>query len=128
MTRIEPSIELWGNAFYPSEAIHAYKVAFSQFQDPGSIGQIGKYKGLPLPYGSATISPGLALDTEENKIAWVCREFQKIQNHQAQLMIETARVHLHVLHDEQCNFDLAPESLRLLAELGIPLTVSTEQG
>ena len=44
------SFEMWGEGFRPSRV----PFRFTDQHDPGAIGTVGRYRGEPLPYGSAS--------------------------------------------------------------------------
>ena len=44
------SFEIWGEEFRPSRV----PFGFTAQHDPGVIGTVGRYRGQPMPYGSAS--------------------------------------------------------------------------
>lgn len=48
----------WGKQFRPSQI----DFAFTESNDPGDIGKIGRYKGEPIPYGSIEIKVSNNID------------------------------------------------------------------
>jgi|SRR5882724_8701751 len=52
ITRTQISLVVGGDTFHPS----TIDAPFSEVEDPGAIGKRGRYRGVPVPSGSATFS------------------------------------------------------------------------
>jgi hypothetical protein len=108
-----------GDAFYPSRVA----LPFVRAVDPGEIASYGRYKGQPMPSGNATLVPPDRLKGRESLDAF-CRLIADL--------IPGLRVAgaddftLWVLRDyeHQCNEELSPAELTLIASLNCTLCYS----
>ena len=66
ITRTQISFVASGESFRPSTV----DAPFSECEDPGDIGKLGRYRGVPLPSGSATFS---VPESEEQGIRFLHR-------------------------------------------------------
>lgn len=64
--RTQVSFSAYGKNFVPSQL----SAPFTHFHDPGTIGASGRYKGIPQPYGWATLD---APETERDQIQFIHR-------------------------------------------------------
>lgn len=64
--RTQVTFSTSGKDFLPSKV----SAPFTAAHDPGAIGKVGRYRGIPLPYGSADFD---APEDEEEKIAYLHR-------------------------------------------------------
>ena len=116
------SLHVYGETFRPSKV----SFLFSQAIDVGALGIRGKFKGIPTPFGHAVIHApktsasgrsisavceiGLSLMPElkaagaDEFVLWVLREYEA-----------------------QCNEELRPEEIALIAKLGCTLCYSAYQ-
>jgi hypothetical protein len=127
MRTIEGYVHFYGELFSPSEAEKISGVTFDEKKERGDIGIRGKYKGVPIPYGSAYINfehPGgdpdlLPVDMPLlNILERFIPPFRAIGAEDISLWV-------NVFYTSQCNLELSPELLQKLAGLGIPLCIST---
>lgn len=127
MRKIEGYVHLYGEHFAPSEAEKISGVTFDEKKERGDIGVIGKYKGIPIPYGSASINfvhPGGEADLLPvdmpllNILECFIPSFRTTGAEEITLVV-------NVFYTVQCNLELSPELLQRLAGLGIPLCIST---
>ncbi len=70
MIRIRANILFHGDSFFPSRVEKELNISFINKKEPGEIGKLGKYKGVPLPYGSADLSPPNEIPWNE-RIIWL---------------------------------------------------------
>jgi hypothetical protein len=89
---------------------------FENKNEVGEIGKFGKYKGRPVPYGSAEFST-----FDADKLAIILDEnIKKLRLYHA----ETIVLHLDVYHDGQCNIELSRDFIKKISDIQIPLTIS----
>lgn len=122
MVNITLAFRTMGPAFSPSHAEAEANAAFSSKNEPGELGRAGRYRGQPLPYGSAefvdvdaiaTMSglPSPFLDTLA-RLAPACRTAGAT----------SLVVHADIAYDGQCNFELNDQCAARLAALGVAMT------
>jgi hypothetical protein len=114
-----------GKCFSPALVEKAGGLSFRQQEEPGSIGTAGRYRGKPLPYGSAVLALSKAQSVDPRK--------------SLDLLVETLRpsikylrkegadnivLHCDIFFENQCNFELSAEQIAAVAELHIPMTIS----
>ncbi|HEX2206885.1 MAG TPA: hypothetical protein VHG93_04330, partial [Longimicrobium sp.] len=51
----EPYLQLQGTTFSPASAERETGLSLAEKNEVGELGRWGRYDGLPLPYGSATL-------------------------------------------------------------------------
>lgn len=115
---------LVGTNFSPSAAEVAAGVRFSKTSKKGEQGSVGRYKGQPLPYGSAELDA----DRGPEFLTAVDQSFFA----KAAALAEAARsqgdldvlLHIDVEYFGQCNLEIAPAVLAAFHALGGPLTIS----
>lgn len=120
-------VSLYGEHFSPSQAEKISGITFDEKKARGDIGIRGKYKGLPTPYGSASINfehPGGDADLLPANLPLLDILEQFIPSFQS-VGAEEITIFVNVFYTAQCNLELSPELLRRLAGLGIPLCIST---
>jgi|SRR5882724_13331862 len=64
--RTQMTFTAWGKRFKPSKV----SAPFSDAHDPGAVGRVGRYRGLPTPYGSASFE---APKKEPEQLAYLHR-------------------------------------------------------
>ncbi len=52
---IEGYCRLWGDQFSPMAVEEETKIHFDRKNEPGETGKTGRYKGVPIPFGSGEI-------------------------------------------------------------------------
>lgn len=122
MTSVKPRIMATGARFTP-RALKVSGFITDDLNDPGEIGTVGRYRGQPLPRGNVTYllskSPvdWHAVDALALKIPALVRDLKSVN-------AEEITLHLDVIHDGQCNFDLSPTLLSAVAGADVVFTIS----
>ena len=123
MVRLVCTCELYGEKFSPKLVAQVTGLVFTEQHEVGEVGSIGRYRGVAIPYGSATIGvPGTVAEGDE--ILWLAR---RLLPHMDLLRDSGATdIHLNValFHNGQCNWSLSEEEFRAVAALGIGMNIS----
>lgn len=124
MIRISLVFRAMGERFSPGVAEVQTGILFSKKNERGDIGDCGRYKGQPIPYGSGDLRepsdnsdlviPSDAFFKALNILVPVCRK----------AMADSMLLHIDVAFEDQCNMELSEHFLRAVSKLGIPVTVS----
>lgn len=115
-----------GAEFSPSRAEAALDVDFGpEKNEPGDIGARGKFMGKPIPYGYARWE----LTWEKATETFLPTSLEVFNDPELAPMLkglgaEEITLHIHVGYREQCNFELDPAVLKVLALLGVTVAVS----
>ena len=129
MTDIEPSFNAWGKAFSPKKAEELTGLVFTEKDEPGHIGRLGKYKGVPTPRGSAILQPPADVPAGD-RILWLAKQLAGKIDRIRSAGAEDIHIWVAYYHEGQCNHALSAEELKALAELDIGFWIScykTEQ-
>jgi hypothetical protein len=122
--RIAFSCSVQGDAFRPTEAERRTGIQFSEKNEPGEIGKLGRHKGQPIPFGSGTIESETTGDAMNGSLS----KFLDILKHCVfqwrELGAEVALLNIDVFYDEQCNLEISEENIAVLSELGLSLALS----
>jgi hypothetical protein len=105
-----------GTHFTPSKA----SAPFSEAYDPGVVDPVGRYRGLPVPYGSADLS---VPEDVPDKIAYVHDRMRPLLADLRAAGAEEFELHITYHYDVQCAIGLSSSELRMLAELGCDVAV-----
>lgn len=115
---INPECHLWGECFYPSRLILENIRSAS---DPGDIGGIGKYKGLPKPYGTCCITTPEEI-AQPDRILWMADFIYK--KRKAFIDAGATEIVFWIYWEGiQGNMEFTPNQLKKLAKLEIPLCI-----
>ena len=117
MITMELSCILTGKNFSPALAERLIGHELFEKNESGEIARVGRYKGLPFPYGSCTIRDDASLK--------VVVDF--LEKNQAELFgngVEDIVLQLNVTYEGQCNFELDPLFLSRVAKLSQTLSIS----
>lgn len=113
-----------GPEFSPDNAERNSGIRFSQKNEPGDIGTIGRFRGNPLPYGSCELNgPKTGMDLLVPDPSF----FESVE-HVARACLAAGAtsmlLHLDVAYTEQCNLELSNEFVSALARAGVTITMS----
>jgi hypothetical protein len=110
---------LQGTRLIPSQLCLPGKVEIVNANDPGDIGQTGKYKGKPIPYGVCNIHCTARIP---DRISYLAKHLTK---HQAQLKAAhaTSIVYWILWRGIQGNMELTVNELARLAEMKVPVAM-----
>jgi hypothetical protein len=113
-----------GEAFSPNFASERLGWTFHDHVEPGSIGRAGRYKGVPVPYGSAerncSGSPQELLEGTDTELARIADAAKILRECGAESIV----VHFNVNYEAQCNLAFSPRLLLLLGAADIDLTIT----
>ncbi len=119
ITRTQATFVVTGKRFTPS----IVQASFSDAHDPGVIGDVGRYRGVPVPYGSAQFT---APEDESEKIAWIhCRAFPLLSAIR-EAGAEHLTLHVTYTHDAQCALSFTREELKMILDLDCDLHVDCQ--
>ena len=123
MVELRPILTLWGEQFSPRRAEEATGLTLTHKNEPGEISLRGRYKGLPLPYGSAFVE--VPADVEPaRRLPWL---IECAEGHLAALQALGAslcKLHVDVRYWDQCNLEFNPRELARIAALGVLFTIT----
>ncbi len=105
-----------GEKFTPSKV----EAQFSAAHDPGALGTVGRYRGVPLPYGSADFD---VPDDIAEKVAYVHERANPYLARMREAGAEDFRLHITYHYDAQCALAFSKEELRMILELDCDLFV-----
>lgn len=121
--RLDCTCELWGEKFSPQLAAQVTHLVFAQQHEVGAIGNIGRYRGTKIPYGSASVRVPKSVE-RGNELLWLIRRLlphiETLRDSGATDIYLSVAVH----HDGQCNWSLSVQELQALATLGVRLDLS----
>jgi len=110
ITREQVTFTAQGDNFMPSKVGAPYSSA----HDPGSIGQWGRYKGVPVPYGVADFE---APEVEKDKILYLHRIVVPFLPAMRSAGAEEFRLHITYHYEDQCSIGFSREEARMISEL-----------
>jgi len=127
MITLSPKCHLYGDSLSPKAIEEKTKILFKKKNEPGDIGNTGKYRGTPIPYGSATLQPTdeLMQTSSKEALKWLLGLVKANLDIFRKNGASDVTLDLVVFHDGQCNLEFSVDELRRIAELGLPLTLST---
>ena len=109
-----------GAAFSPRAFEEHHKIRFEKSHEPGAIGDTGRYKGIPQPFGWGEVAlpcnPGELLDRTIDVLAKTRIELSATGG--------TAGLYIVVGYEGQCNFEFAPDYMAALARVGCPICIT----
>jgi hypothetical protein len=110
---------LWGEEFYPSKLHLDGDIEIVDSNDPEEIGDIGKYRDKPLPYGACKVECTL---NNTNNIIYMAKH---LKNHHNLLMEANASdiVYWIIWRGIQGNMEFDVNELSALAEMKIPVAM-----
>ncbi|HEX2094161.1 MAG TPA: hypothetical protein VHG28_17290 [Longimicrobiaceae bacterium] len=122
----EPYLQLLGKSFSPALAERQTGLSFTERNEVGELGTRGKYEGIPLPFGSATLQAPPEVDPSE-RLDWILDSVLPHAEALRNLGGMEGWLHSTFYFDAQCNLAYPPGQLQKLSQLGIPYTVSCIQ-
>jgi len=116
ITRTQISLVASGDSFRPSTV----SAPFSEAEDPGATGKIGRHRGVPVPSGSASFD---VPETEQDGIRYLHRLFFPLMPALRAAGATDFFIHITYHYDQQCALGFDSDELRLLAEFGCQVSV-----
>ena len=117
------TLELQGDTFSPSEAERLTGLSLVRKVEPGEIGERGRYRGQPTPYGAAALAVPEAVP-EEQKLEWLLTVALEHLSTFRRLGADEPEVYATYAYDAQCNLSYSSSELEKLARLSLPFCVS----
>eukprot|EP01035_Chromulina_nebulosa_P065399 gene65399-89457_t len=110
IVRTQVTFMATGEHFRPSKV----PAQFSAAHDPGVIGKLGRYRGLPVPYGSADFD---APEEEPEKITWIYHRVFPFLRAMREAGAESFTLHITYTYDAQCALGFSREELKMVLDL-----------
>lgn len=110
---------LWGEEFFPSKLNISGEVEIVDANDPGDLGNIGKYKAKPTPNGSCQVQCKLK---SQNNIIYMAKH---LKEHLDELKNANASdiVYWIIWRGIQGNMEFDVDELTALADMKIPVAM-----
>lgn len=106
------SFEIWGENFHPSRV----PFEFTKEHDPGVIGTRGRYRDLPIPYGSATYEVPRSVP-EPERILHISETFHPLLASLKESGATRWHISIGRYYWGQCNEDYSLEELQAVTRL-----------
>ena len=117
------SVSLVGDNFSPKEAETITGLSLRKKLEVGEISPIGRYRGKPIPYGSASLEVPDEIPYGE-RLMWIVNVLQENLNQLYDCGAEETHISAGYLYKDQCNFEFSKEELAALAKLNIDFAIS----
>ena len=121
--KISVTIRFSGENFSPLQAEKKTGLALSKKNEAGEMGVRGKYKGLPIPYGSGNLEPPPTVENNA-KILWLASALESTLNKFIQCGAEKPYLYVGYFYKDQCNLTLTKDELAAIAKLNIDFCFS----
>ena len=116
VTRTQISLVASGKTFKPS----SMDAPFSEAEEPGAIGKLGRFRGVPMPAGSATFS---VPDSEKEGIRYLHTLVFPLMPVLRAAGATDFFIHTTYHYDQQCALGYDPEEMRMLADFGCDVMI-----
>ena len=116
ITRTQISLVVSGESFRPS----AVSAPFSETEEPGAIGTRGRYRGVPVPSGSASFDVPV---TEQDGIRYLHRLVFPLLPALRAAGATDFFIHITYHCEQQCALGFDSDELRLLADFGCQVSI-----
>lgn len=125
MIEIKGSCHIYGKEFSPAKAEAVIGIQFEHKNEPNQIGSAGRYKGKPIPYGSAVIKFSNSGDTADlisvdAPILDIIEQYFTSKS----LGEDEILLHLNVWCENDCNLELSHALLVRLGSLNVGVTIT----
>ena len=116
ITRTQISFVAGGGTSRPS----TIDAPFSEAEDPGTIGKLGRYRRVPVPAGSATFS---VPESEKDGIRYLHALAFPLMPVLRAAGATDFFIHITYHYDQQCALGFDSEELQMLAEFGCTVSI-----
>jgi hypothetical protein len=116
ITRAQISFVASGERFRPS----TLNVPYSETEEPGAIGTRGRYRGIPLPEGSASFD---VPETAKDGIRYLHGLVFPLMPALRAAGATDFFIHITYHFDDQCALGFDSDELKLLAEFGCQVSI-----
>lgn len=116
ITRTQISFVASGESFRPSTV----SAPFTEAEEPGAIGKLGRYRGVPVPAGSANL---YVPETEQDGIRYLHALAFPLMPALRSAGATDFFIHITFHYDQQCALGFESDELHLLAEFGCQVSI-----
>lgn len=113
-----------GSSFSPTRVESETGIVFSSKNEPGDLGRIGRYRGVPTPYGSADFVGQAEQADLVNPNNELFRAIEALVPASKSAGATDMNLHLDVAFSDQCNLEMGPDFIATVGRLGVALTIS----
>lgn len=124
MVKIRASCSIVGEKFSPMAFSKISGVKLIDPNEPGDIGKIGRYKGMPMPYGSASIEVSDKAEEDWSHFDDLLSVVEGCIEVLRETGAEDISLFISLFHDGQCNFAFTKEQLKRIAVLEVEVPIS----
>ena len=131
MVKIRASCRLYGENFSPRLAEERTGLRFTRKNELGDLGQSGRFRGTPIPYGSATLEAPFDTQTKPGNVSpeeWVIDVLSPCIEELRSSGATSIDLDLEVVWQDQCNLAFDAAFLRKVGRLNIGFTLSCYEG
>ena len=125
MVKIRASCEIIGDQFSPTIFASISHVLLKNAHDPGEIGKEGRFKGKPIPYGSASIAVSEIAEEDWARFDDLISVLETCGSALWQAGADDVTLRCSLFHDGQCNFEFSRKQLARIAALKVDLAISS---
>jgi hypothetical protein len=126
MVKAFPFIALFGDSFSPTKIERETGLKFNKKNEVGDIGQRGRFKGKPYPFGHAILEAPEEIENGE-KLAWLLDKILPYKEVLNRLGVTHGKVHITYAYDSQCNLEYEPQIMEKITKLGFIFTITCYQ-
>ena len=113
-----------GDKFSPGVFSKISSVNLARHNEPGDIGTKGRYKGKPMPYGSASIEVSDKAEEDWSRFDDLLTMLESCFDALREAGAEDISLNVSLFHDGQCNFGFSKEEFARIAALKVDMAVS----
>ena len=124
MVKIRASCEVTGERFSPSFFLKMCHVELVDTNEPGEIGKAGLYRGIPTPYGSASIEVSHKAEVDWSRFDDLLTIVETCIEALREAGAEKIWISCSLFHDGQCNFGFSKQELKRIAALDVDMPIS----
>jgi len=124
MIKIRASCSVVGDKFSPTVFAKISPVKLIAVNEPGEIGNSGRYKGKPTPYGAATIEVSHKAEKDWSRFDDLLTVLESCIDALREAGAEDITLMCSLFHDGQCNFGFSQDELKRIAALKVDLPIS----
>lgn len=123
MVKPFPYIALFGDSFSPAKVEQETGLKFNQKHEVGQIGQRGRFKGKPFPFGHAILEAPEKIEAEA-KLEWLLDTALPHTATFRHLGVTYGKIHVTYAYDSQCNLEYEPKIMEKIARAGFSFTIT----
>jgi hypothetical protein len=123
MIKVHLICQIRGSKFSPTRSQQHIDFKLIKCNEPGDLGQRGRYLNHPIPQGNAIIEFGDG-PMKFSEIEKVLNHFPNTIKTLNECGAEKIVLYFNVAYSGQCNLEFSPSFIKIIADLGIPWCVS----